>query len=97
MLFRSKSYTAGLYLLKTALDRAGTSSVYIGLTRDQAKRIVWNDVFKSIIKKYNLPAKYNETELTITLENGSIIYVLGVGVLTLTVIVTFLVALGVFV
>lgn len=74
----AKSYTAGLYLLQTALSRPGTSQVYIGLTRDQAKRIIWQDVFKTILKKYNIPAKLNETELTITLDNGSIIYVLGV-------------------
>jgi hypothetical protein len=74
----AKSYTAGLYLLKTAIERKGTSSVYIGLTRDQAKRIMWQDVFKSILQKYGIAAKYNETELTITLDNGSIIYILGV-------------------
>jgi hypothetical protein len=73
-----KSFTAGIYLLHTALTRGGTSSVYIGLTRDQAKRIMWNDVFKSLINKYKLDVKINETELTITFPNGSIIYVLGV-------------------
>lgn len=74
----AKSYTAGLYLLLTAIRRPGTSSVYIGLTRDQSKRIIWQDIFKAIIKKYNLPAKFNETELTISFSNGSVIYVLGV-------------------
>lgn len=74
----AKSYTAGLYLLQTALHRPGTSSVYIGLTRDQAKRIIWNDVFKTILKRYSIGAKLNETELTITLDNGSMVYVLGV-------------------
>lgn len=74
----AKSYTAGLYLIKTALDRPATSSVYIGLTRDSAKRIVWTDVFKAILTKYNIAVKYNETELTIQFPNGSIIYILGV-------------------
>lgn len=73
-----KSFTAGIYLLQTALSRRGTSSAYIGLTRDQAKRIMWNDVFKSLLSRYKLDAKINETELTITFGNGSIIYVLGV-------------------
>lgn len=73
-----KSYTAGIYLLQTALERPGTSSVYIGLTRDQAKRIMWQDVFKSLLSRYKIDAKINETELTLTLPNGSIIYVLGV-------------------
>ena len=74
----AKSYTAGLYLIKTALERPSTSSVYIGLTRDSAKRIVWTDVFKAILSKYNIAVKFNETELTITFPNGSIIYILGV-------------------
>jgi len=73
-----KSYTAGLYLLKTALERPNTSSVYIGLTRDQAKRIMWNDVLKTLLRKWSIEAKCNETELTITFSNGSILYVLGV-------------------
>jgi len=74
----AKSYTAGLYLVKTALEQPGTSSVYIGLTRDSAKRIVWTDVFKAILHKYNISVKFNETELTITFPNKSIIYILGV-------------------
>ena len=74
----AKSYTAGLYLIKTALERPNTSSVYVGLTRDSAKRIVWTDVFKAILTKYNIVVKYQETELTITFPNGSIIYILGV-------------------
>ena len=74
----AKTYTAGLYLIKTALEKRNTSSIYIGLTRDQSKRLVWNDVLKDIIKKYSLQVKYNETELTITFENGSIIYIVGV-------------------
>lgn len=74
----AKSYTAGLYLIKTAIEKPATSSVYIGLTRDEAKRIIWIDVFKAILKKYNINVKFNETELTITFNNGSIIYILGV-------------------
>ena len=74
----AKSYTAGLYLIDTALKNPGTSSVYLGLTRDQSKRIIWQDILKAIIKKYDVPVKFNETELTVTFENGSIIYVLGV-------------------
>lgn len=73
-----KSLTAGMYLIKTAIERKATSSVYIGLTRDQAKRIVWTDVFKALLTKYKIDCKYNETELTITFPNGSIIYILGV-------------------
>ena len=74
----SKSYTAGLALVHTAINNPQTNSVYISLHRDQAKRIIWNDILKAIINKYSIPAKFNETELTITFDNASIIYVLGV-------------------
>ena len=74
----AKSYTCGTYLIKTALERPKTSSVYIGLTRDQSKRLVWNDILKEIVRKYGIVCRFNETELTITFENGSVIYVVGV-------------------
>ena len=74
----AKSYTAGLYLIDTALKNPGTSSVYLGLTRDQSKRIIWISILKEIISKHSIACKFNETELTVTFENGSIIYILGV-------------------
>jgi PBSX family phage terminase large subunit len=70
----AKSYTAGLYLIKTALERPNTSSVYIGLTRESTKRIIWDDIFKAILKKFNIPAKFNETELSISFDNNSRIF-----------------------
>lgn len=74
----AKTYGAGLYLIQTALERKGSSSVYIGLTRDQSKRIIWNDVLKTILRQLNIVCKYNETELTVEFPNGSTIYVLGI-------------------
>lgn len=72
-----KSYGAGLKLYQTALKYAGTTSVYISLTRDSAKRIMLKDVMKVINRKYDIGAVFNHTELSITLPNGSIIYLLG--------------------
>jgi hypothetical protein len=51
--------------------------VYISLTRDSAKRIMLKDVMKVINRKYDIGAVFNHTELSITLPNGSIIYLLG--------------------
>lgn len=73
-----KSYTAGLYLVKTAYENPGVSCVYIALTRDSAKRILFKDVLKPINRKFKLNMKFNETTLTVTLPNGSIIYLMGV-------------------
>lgn len=74
----AKSYTAGLYLIKEATENPGVSCLYIGLTRLSAKNILWKDVLKDIDRKHNLNIQFNETLLTATLPNGSIIYLTGV-------------------
>lgn len=73
-----KSYTGGLYLMKTAYENPGVSCVYIALTRDSAKKIMFKDVLKPINRKFKLGAKFNETELSVKLPNGSMIYLMGV-------------------
>lgn len=73
-----KSYTGGLYLFKEAWENPGTSLLYIGLTRESAKKIMWKDVLKPINRRLKLGCKFNETLLTCTLPNGSIIYLMGV-------------------
>ena len=73
-----KSYGAGLYLYKEAYETAGASCLYLALTRDSAKKIMWKDVLKAINRRLNLDARFNESELTATLPNESVIYILGV-------------------
>lgn len=73
-----KSYSCGLYLYKTAYENPGTSCVYIALTRESAKKIMFKDILKPLNRKYKLGGKFNETSLTVTLPNGSIIYLMGV-------------------
>lgn len=73
-----KSYTGGLYLVKEAYENPGTSLLYIALTRESAKKIMWKDVLKPINRRYKLNIRFNETLLTATFPNGSIIYLMGV-------------------
>jgi len=73
----AKSYTAGMYLMREALENPGCNVIFIGLTRSSAKAIVWKDVLKDINRRYELGATPNETDLTVTLSNGSVIYVTG--------------------
>lgn len=73
-----KSYTGGLHLAKTAYDNPGSTVLYIALTRDSAYKIMWRNVIKKINKKYNLGMKFNNTQLSATLPNGSVIYLMGV-------------------
>lgn len=73
----SKSYTGGLYLFKEAIENPGCNVIFIGLTRASSKAIVWKDVLKDIARKLSIEVSFNETELTATLANGSVIYVTG--------------------
>lgn len=74
----AKSYTGGLYLVRECLDNPGVSCLYLGLTRLSAKGILWKDILKSINRKFNLGIAFNETLLTATFPNGSIIYLTGI-------------------
>lgn len=72
-----KSYGAGLMLMRDAYQTANVSCLYVALTRASAKRIMWKDVLKTIDREQALGCRFNETELSVTLPNGSMIYLLG--------------------
>ena len=74
----AKSYTAGLYLLNEALNNPGCNCLFVGLTRASAKAIIWKDILRILDQQYQLGAQFNQTELTMTLPNGSLIFVTGV-------------------
>ncbi len=74
----AKSFTAGLYLVQEALNNPGCNCLFIGLTRDSAKAIIWKDVLRVINRVHNLGGIPNQTDLTLTLPNGSVIKVTGV-------------------
>lgn len=73
-----KSYTGGLYLVKEAYETPGCTVLFIGLTRDSAKRILWRDILKPLNRRFKLKMRFNETSLSATLPNGSTIYLMGV-------------------
>lgn len=73
-----KSYTGGLYLCKEAYENPGVSCIYIALTRESARKIMFKDILKPINRKLKLSIKFNETTLSATLPNGSVIYCMGV-------------------
>ena len=70
-----KSTTVGLYLLHQALHNPGSKSIYVNLTKDSAKKVMWHDIFETIILKLKVPAEL--VGLEIRFENGSIIYLAG--------------------
>ncbi len=73
-----KSYACGLYLFDEALRSPGCTVLYVALTRESAKRIMLKDVLRVIDRDFAIDAKFNAVELSITLPNGSVIYLLGV-------------------
>lgn len=74
----AKSFTAGLYLIHEALSNPGCNCLFIGLTRETAKAIIWKDILRVLNKKYKLNAKFHQTELTMTFPNGSVIKITGI-------------------
>ncbi len=76
----AKSFTAGLYMVSEALKNPGCNVLFIGLTRASAKGIIWKDILKEINRKFKLRARFNMTDLTMTLPNGSLISLTGIDV-----------------
>lgn len=73
-----KSFGAGLHLFDGALEKPGTSQLYVALTRESAKRIMHKDVLRALDRRCMLDCRFNETSLDVVLPNGSTIYLLGV-------------------
>lgn len=72
-----KSFGAGIGLYEAALLRGGVSVLYVALTKESARKIMHKDVLKVLNRTFKLGASFNETTLTVTLPNGSVIYLLG--------------------
>lgn len=70
--------TAAMYLVTEALANPGCNCLAIGLTRESIKSILWKDCLHFLDIKFNLQARFNLTELSMTLPNGSLIRLTGV-------------------
>lgn len=71
----AKSFTFGLECVNDSRDWPTGNYLFLGLVREEAKRIFWKDVLKVIDGKYRLGMDFNEASLTATLRNGATIYV----------------------
>ena len=71
-----KSFGCGKILYQKALTHPESVQVYIAKTRDSAKRIML-PVLRDINRYFKLKATLNKSELSYTLPNGSVIYLLG--------------------
>lgn len=71
-----KSVSCAADLVDTALKCPNSVLLYITLSRNTAKKIVWKEI-KGINRIYKLDAKVNETDLSMTFPNGAMIYCSG--------------------
>lgn len=71
-----KSTSCVADLVWTAHNNPDTIGLYITLSRKNAKRLVWPE-FKRINRQFNLGMEPNESDLSLTCTNGSMIYLLG--------------------
>lgn len=71
-----KSIGAACYFFEVGLQRPGVAMLYLAPTLKQAKRILWKPL-KDIAKERGIACKFNDSEFTVTFENGSILYLSG--------------------
>lgn len=71
-----KTISCAADLIKTAIENSNVACLYITLSRNNAKKIIWREL-KKINRDYALQAVENLSELSITYSNGSIIYLSG--------------------
>ncbi len=74
----AKSFSAIKRLLRAMYKHPGCSCLFLGLTRETAKRVVWKDTLRILNRKMKLGGKFNKNELSFTLPNESVLYILGV-------------------
>lgn len=71
-----KTVACAADLVYTAIHKPGRVCLYITLSRLNAKRIIWNELL-ALNTRFDLGGDPNETELSITFPNASIIYLTG--------------------
>ena len=71
-----KTVGCAAHLLHVATTTPNAACLYFTLTRQQAKRIIWQPL-KDLNARYNLGGETNESELTLRFPNGSVIYLSG--------------------
>lgn len=71
-----KTVACAAHLITAARSKSGVVCLYITLSRNNAKKIIWPELVQ-INETFNLGGKTNESELSIKFPNGSVIYCSG--------------------
>jgi hypothetical protein len=71
-----KTIACAAHLVDTALKTPEVTCLYITLSRNNAKKIIWREI-KKINNTFKLGATEDQTELSMTFPNGSVVYLSG--------------------
>lgn len=71
-----KSTSCGADLMHTCASIEAINCLYITLSRKNAKRLIWPEL-KRINRRFKLGGEVNESDLTITFPNESVLYISG--------------------
>ena len=71
-----KTVACAAHLIHTAINTPNINCLYITLSRNNARKLVWREMRK-INEKYELKGQEDQTELSLSFPNGSIIYLSG--------------------
>lgn len=71
-----KTVACAAHLIDTAIKNPETISLYITLSRNNAKKLIWRELLR-INTKYRLGGTPDSIELSLSFPNGSMIYVSG--------------------
>lgn len=72
-----KTYGLACLALLTALRRPRQNILYVGLSKPHARKFLWNEVWCPLLDGLKVPHSRNETDMTTTFPNGSVMYVSG--------------------
>lgn len=71
-----KTVACAAHLIHTAINTPNAICLYITLSRNNAKKIIWRDL-RNINNEYKLGGKTDDTEMSMTFQNGATIYLSG--------------------
>lgn len=65
-------------MLEEHLKHPGATTLYVGMTRETCKRIMWKDVLERLSTEHDLGLHFNQTELYVRSPNGAVTYFIGI-------------------
>ena len=71
-----KTISCAAHMIHTCMNTPNITCLYITLSRNNAKKIIWKELL-NINEKFKLSGSTDETELSMTFPNGSMLYLSG--------------------